>query len=111
MAMVILATMALAWRYAYPAMVSHIYAANAPLSWNKALLSMTLGEVHQTLGNPDEDVSAKEYQVWIRKQWWGWQELKVLIPNCFAASSRPSEVYYIVHVYGFYDPVIKRRIE
>jgi len=32
-------------------------------------------------------------------------------PHGCTAASRPSEVYYVVHVNGFYDPIIIRRIE
>jgi len=99
------------WRVVYPWIITREFSRETPVAWNKTLLSMAMREIYQTLGQPDEDVSTKEYQSWIRKHWWGWQQLKVLVPHCCTAASRPSEVYYVVHVNGFYDPIIIRRIE
>ena len=96
-------------RYGYPAVLGRVYG-EVPPAWRMDFTHMTIGQINSKLGEPDDVMSAKEYQVWSRDHWWGVEELKVLAPGCCASESRPREAYYLVHAKGFYDPVVTRRI-
>lgn len=97
------------WRVGYPAILERVHS-EVPSDWRLDFPRMTIGQITSALGEPSEVASAKEYQAWVRRHWWGEEELKVIAPACCAAESKPSEVYYVVHAKGFYDPVTTKRI-
>ncbi|MGO4702726.1 hypothetical protein [Dyella sp. 2RAB6] len=99
-----------AWRLGYPAVLEQVHG-EIPSDWRLDYRRMTVGQINSALGEPSEVASAKEYQSWVRKHWWGVEELKIIAPGCCAPESRPSEAYYVVHAKGFYDPVATKRIQ
>jgi hypothetical protein len=99
-----------AWRLGYPAVLGQMHA-EVPPDWRLDFRRTTIGQINSTLGEPSEVASAKEYQSWVRKHWWGVEELKVIAPGCCTPESKPSEAYYIVRAKGFYEPVATKRIQ
>lgn len=98
------------WRLGYPVALGYAFG-EVPPDWRINFRQMTIGQINSALGEPSEVASAKEYQSWVRKHWWGIEELRVITRDCCASESRPSEAYYLVHAKGFYDPVTTKRIQ
>lgn len=95
---------------AYKKTIITAYGQQVPEIWTSDFADMTFGEIYQEIGQPQEDVSAKEYQNWLIRYWWGWKMLKMISNNCCPLTSKPTDIYYIVHVNGWYKPVYFKKI-
>ena len=90
---------------AYPFLIYQIYGNNLPEGWSANLAEMSLGEIQNRLGPPQEEASAKDFQNWIIRHWWGSQVLKVITRHCCTPEEKPVAIIYMVYVLGRYEPV------
>lgn len=100
----------LSFRFAYPQLILTLFGENMPTEWVFPYASLSLGQLYSRLGRPSGGMSVKDEQYWIRKHWWGTQELDVLIMDCCKVNEKPSSVYYCVYVYGAGKPVLIRPV-
>jgi hypothetical protein len=91
----------------YPAVIGLIYRNDLPSEWSGKLMGMTLGEIQERIGPPDEEASAKGFQNRIVRHWWGIQLLKVGSMSC-QPEERPISIWYYVYVNGRYNPVVMK---
>jgi hypothetical protein len=94
----------------YPRVIVEIYGRHVPEKWSPDFANMSFGQIYERIGPPQEDVSGKDYQNWLIYQWWGWKQLKLISPHCCPPSSKPTSIVYIVHIYGWYNPVYSKKI-
>jgi hypothetical protein len=110
----IIATVSIAisvvFSFAYKRAIVVVYGQQIPVAWASDFADMNFGEIYQKIGPPQEDVSAKEYQNWLVYQWWGWQMLTVTSNDCCKLTSKPTNIYYTVHVNGWYKPAYIKKI-
>lgn len=95
----------------YPKLIIFVYGKNIPEEWSSYLYNMSFKEIHEKIGLPQEDVSSKDYQSWLIYEWWGWRKLVIGMPYCCPPSSKPTSIFYTVHVYGRYNPAYIKKIE
>jgi len=86
-----------------------IYRNDLPSGWSDKLMGMTLGEIQERIGPPDEEASAKGFQNWIVRRWWGFQLLKVGSMSC-QSEERPISIWYYVYVNERYNPVVMKQL-
>lgn len=96
--------------FLYPKIILKIYGNDIPIGWSNVFSDMSFDEIYKKIGKPQEDVSGKDYQNWIVYQWWGWKQLKIISPYCCQPSSKPTSILYIVHLYGWYNPIFLKKI-
>lgn len=87
-----------------------VYGRQIPEAWALDFANMNFAEIYQEIGLPQENLSAKGYQNWLIKHWWGWQILRMDLQNCCPLTSRPSAIYYIVYVNYWYEPAYIKTI-
>ncbi|GGZ28131.1 hypothetical protein [Asticcacaulis endophyticus] len=92
-----------------------IYATRAdemPAKWDLNYENLSIQQVYEKIGPPDEDGGVKQLQNWVQKEWWGYKLIKIGAED-FRSDRTDFDVYYSVHVYGhkqqifFGPPVIK----
>jgi hypothetical protein len=98
------------WFLVYPAAIVSIYGGSPPPEWDKSLLQMNVAEIHDKLGPPDEDVSAKDYQTWIKRHWWGMEVLEIIVEDCCKKHSRPNDIFFYIKINGRYNNIFFRRL-
>ncbi|MFI3155321.1 MAG: hypothetical protein QX199_04105 [Methylococcaceae bacterium] len=89
---------------AYKKAIVIAYGQQIPEAWASDFADMNFAEIYQKIGPPQENLSAKGYQNWLIKQWWGWQMLRVDLQDCCPLKSKPTGIYYIVYVNYWYKP-------
>ena len=66
-----IATSITAAALAYEQAIVVIYGRHLPKAWAIDLSNLTLGEIYQQIGPPQENLAAKGYQNWVVYHWWG----------------------------------------
>jgi hypothetical protein len=69
------------------------------------LYNLNHRQIVEKLGPPSEDVSAKQYQSWLKREDWGMLQLKIEFKDCCDEASTPSGIYKIVRVKNRYEPL------
>ena len=95
--------------FAYPTIIGRIYSSDLPLGWTDKLTGITLAEIQQQIGPPQEESNVKGFQHWIVRHWWGIQLLKIVSKNC-QLQEKPIAVVYFVYVDGRYNPVVTKTL-
>lgn len=98
------------WVFVFPAIISFVYGNRIPPAWKATLLDRDIGEIHQLLGEPTEDLGVKESQLWVNETWFGRQQLTIVVPCCLP-SARPSGAFYSIYIDGHYSPAVVRPID
>ena len=71
----------------------------------------TIRELHQLLGPPQDDASAKQFQNWIVLGSDGGKKmLKILCPIRCDPTETPADIYYFVYETGTQKPVLVKRL-
>lgn len=97
---------------AFPHIIYAVHADEMPAKWDLNYENLTLQQVHDELGTPDEEGGVKQFQSWVQPEWWGYKLIKIVAQD-FKSDGTDYDVYYSVHVYGhkqqilFGPPVIK----
>jgi len=76
-----------------------------PRTWDDTVLLLRHEELLRRLGPPDDDASAKDWQSWMHRTWWGALELRLEFSSCCQPSTRPTAGYVIAHLKGKYRPI------
>jgi hypothetical protein len=91
--------------YEYPYLVAQSREKEWPTEWNADLYNLNHRQIVEKLGAPSEDVSAKQYQSWLKREDWGMLQLKIEFKDCCDEASTPSGIYKIVRVKNRYEPL------
>jgi hypothetical protein len=94
----------------YPWAICWIYGKDVPAAWTSELGEMNFEKIYERLGPPQEFATAKDYQIWLERHWWGVKVLKVIASGCCQHFQKPDEVIYIVYVKGRYEPIYQNVI-
>ncbi|MGG6462329.1 hypothetical protein [Solilutibacter silvestris] len=90
--------------------IVRIQIGNLPQEW-EGLTGKSNSQIYARLGPPTEDATAKEFVAWTKQYWWGTRELKLISADCCQANKVPDNLFYSVHLRGFYRPVVNQSIE
>ncbi|MES2039377.1 MAG: hypothetical protein V4495_16210 [Pseudomonadota bacterium] len=93
------------YKIAYPEYILTTYADHWPNAWNSDLSRLNHRQIVEKIGPPDEDLAAKDYQNWIKKESWGIFQLRILFRNCCDENSTPVGVEKIVRLKDRYKPI------
>ncbi|WKL58895.1 hypothetical protein Q1W73_07880 [Asticcacaulis sp. ZE23SCel15] len=100
---------------AFPHIIYAMHADEMPTKWDLNYENLTLHQVYDKIGPPDQDGGVKQFQNWVEKEWWGYKLIKIGAED-FRSDRTDFDVYYSVHVYGhkqqifFGPPVIKHMV-
>jgi hypothetical protein len=107
---VCVAVFVLVFALAYKKIIVINYGQQLPEVWSSDFSNMTFSDIYKKIGPPQENLSGKGFQNWLIYHWWGWQMLEMGLQNCCPPTSKPTDIYYMVHVYGWYEPAYSKRI-
>lgn len=96
--------------FIYPWTILLLYGKDIPTEWSSNIGEMSFQQIYDELGSPDESATAKDYQSWVERKWWGVKLLKVIASDCCKTSNKPDEVIYIVYVNGRYAPIYQETL-
>jgi hypothetical protein len=99
---------ALIWMF--PRSLIVVLRPSTPPAWDSSLAGLSHEDIVKRLGEPDEDMSAKDYQSWISRTWWGAMQLRIAFADCCKPQSRPTDVRVIFHLNGRYRPIEVRTL-
>ena len=106
-----IATSITAAALAYEQAIVVIYGRHLPKAWAIDLSNLTLGEIYQQIGPPQENLAAKGYQNWVVYHWWGRQVLRMGLEDYGPLTSRPTDIDYMAYVNNWYNQAYIKNIK
>lgn len=110
-AIVLLSSVLVMGYFLYPKIIIQLFGNNIPNTWNEELFKLNHAQLIQLLGNPDEDLSAKDYQTWLRYESWGMHQLRIGFRKCCNESTMPEDIHVIMYLNGRYKPIKMTEID
>lgn len=71
---------------------------------------MTLIDIQDRLGPPQEEISVKGIQNWVEPDWWGSRVLQIVSVDPRKLNEKPIAAIYIVYIVGWNDPVHRENL-
>jgi hypothetical protein len=96
--------------FSYPYVIAAVAERNKPEGWSKSLGALQLRDIHHVIGAPQVKFTAKDYEDWEVRHWWGGEILKVIYTDCCRMDARPATIQYIIYVKGRDMPIIRKYV-